>query len=80
MDWPELVEALKPLGFREFYEGHRMYHEEPEDLRRVYGIFNGGAEVTDFSADVLSSERRLFVGPFAEVVEYLQKVEKEKKP
>lgn len=75
MDWPELVKALKPLGFREFHEGHRMYHINPDDLRRVQGGFSGVATLTN-----RYDTQTLCEGPYADVVAYLQKVEKEKKP
>ena len=77
MDWPELVGALRPLGFRAAYDGHWMWHQEPEDTRRVKGGLGGNAEITKVGAYGLV---HVFSGPYAEVVAYLQKEEKEKKP
>jgi phage host-nuclease inhibitor protein Gam len=65
MTWPELVETLRPLGFRESHSGHQMYHVGEHDFRKVRSLFSGRAEVVDFG-------RVLFEGNFAEVVEYLK--------
>lgn len=77
MDWPELVEALKLLGFRHGYAGKWMYHSSQKDSRRVECLFGGRARVMP---NWRPMEEPSFEGPFAEVVAYLQKVEKEKKP
>ena len=70
MDWPELVEVAKPLGFVECRDGHRMCPALGHH-RWILGLFDGRAQVT---GPLHGDWRRVdFEGEFSEVAEYLQK-------